>query len=287
MPSIEQWWAGGEHLPVVLDGDERAIFLRTIGAGPAITLLHGFPSSSHDWAKLAPALSERRTLLMPDFLGFGASAKPPEHDYSLREQADIVEAIWARKGVEQTALVAHDYAVSVAQELLARHAEGTLAVELEAVHLLNGGLFPELHRPQPMQTALLDPEQGPKIGELITEDLFVAGLRPTFAEGYDAAADSAEIWRSMNRDEGQRISHLLIRYMVDRERDGARWVAALEQTDVPLAFVWGMLDPVSGAHMAERIRERLPDAPLLALDDVAHWPQLEVPARVLDALLAG
>jgi pimeloyl-ACP methyl ester carboxylesterase len=75
--------------------------------------------------------------------------------------------------------------------------------------------------------------------------------------------------------------------MVDRERDGARWVAALEQTDVPLAFVWGMLDPVSGAHMAERIGERVPDAPLLALDDVGHWPQLEAPPRVLDALLAG
>ena len=36
---------------------------------------------------------------------------------------------------------------------------------------------------------------------------------------------------------------------------------ALEETDVPLSFVWGMLDPVSGAHMAERIRERLPESP--------------------------
>jgi pimeloyl-ACP methyl ester carboxylesterase len=287
MDSIEQWWADGEHVSVVLGGDEQAIFLRTLGSGPSMTLLHGFPSSSHDWAKLAPALAERHALLMPDFLGFGASAKPVEHDYSLREQADLIEAIWARKGVAQTALVVHDYAVSVAQELLARRAEGTLAVELQSVHLLNGGLFPELHRPQPMQTALLDPEQGPKIGELITGELFVAGLRPTFAENYNAAADSAEIWRSMNRDDGQRISHLLIRYMVDRERDGARWVAALEQTDVPLAFVWGMLDPVSGAHMAERIRERLPDAPLLELADVAHWPQLEAPTRVLDVLLAS
>jgi pimeloyl-ACP methyl ester carboxylesterase len=285
--SIEQWWGDGERVPLELGGDERAIFVRKLGSGPSTTLLHGFPSSSHDWAKVAPVLAERRSLLMPDFLGFGSSEKPVEHDYSLREQADLVEALWAREGIERTALVVHDYAVSVAQELLARRAEGTLAVDLESVHLLNGGLFPELHRPQPMQTALLDPEHGPKIGPLITEELFVAGLRPTFAEDYDAAADSAEIWRSMNRDDGQRISHLLIRYMVDRERDGARWVAALEQTDVPLAFVWGMLDPVSGAHMAERIGERLPDAPLLALDDVAHWPQLEAPGRVLDVLLAG
>ncbi|HXP29239.1 MAG TPA: hypothetical protein VN804_05755, partial [Solirubrobacteraceae bacterium] len=71
------------------------------------------------------------------------------------------------------------------------------------------------------------------------------------------------------------------------ERDEQRWVSALEQTDVPLSFVWGMLDPVSGAHMAERIVERLPEAPLLALSDVAHWPQLEAPERVASALLAG
>ena len=60
----------------------------------------------------------------------------------------------------------------------------------------------------------------------------------------------------------------------------------MESTDVPLAFVWGMLDPISGAHMAERIRARMPDAPLLALDDVGHWPALEAPERVLDAVLA-
>jgi pimeloyl-ACP methyl ester carboxylesterase len=286
MSTIEQWWAAGERVPLLLGSDERAIFVRTLGAGPSMTLLHGFPSSSHDWAKVAPALAERHSLLMPDLLGFGASEKPREHDYSLREQADLVEALWARAGVEQTILVVHDYAVSVAQELLARRAEAVLPVDLQAVYLLNGGLFPSLHRQQPTQTALLDPEHGPKIGELINEELFVAGLRPTFAESYDAAADSTEIWRSMNRDDGQRNSHLLIRYITDRERDEQRWISALEQTDVPLSFVWGMLDPVSGAHMAERIVERLPNAPLLALADVAHWPQLEAPERVLAVLLA-
>jgi pimeloyl-ACP methyl ester carboxylesterase len=93
------------------------------------------------------------------------------------------------------------------------------------------------------------------------------------------------MWRAMQRDDGQRIGHLLIRYITDRERHEQRWVQALEQSDVPLRFIWGMLDPVSGAHMAERISQRLPDAPLLALGDVAHWPQLEAPERVSRALL--
>jgi pimeloyl-ACP methyl ester carboxylesterase len=250
-----------------------------------MTLLHGFPSSSHDWAKVAPALARERALLMPDFLGFGASQKPAEHRYSLHEQADLVEAVWEHAGIAATTIVAHDYAVSVTQELLARSREGRLEVEVEAVHLLNGGLYPDLHRPQPTQLALLDPQHGPQLSALLNEELFVQGLRPTFAEGYDSDGDCADIWASTHRNDGERIAHLLIRYIEDRGEHGQRWVGALEATTVPLSFIWGMLDPVSGAHMAERIAARLPAAPLLALDDVSHWPPLEAPSAVQAAIL--
>ena len=86
------------------------------------------------------------------------------------------------------------------------------------------------------------------------------------------------MWTTMSRDDGHRLLHLLIRYIVDRRDHENRWVQALEKTDVPLNFVWGMRDPISGAHMAERIRARLPHAPLEALHDVGHWPPLEAPS---------
>jgi pimeloyl-ACP methyl ester carboxylesterase len=282
-----EWWSQGQRLELSLNGSPRGIFVLETGDGPPMTLLHGFPSSSHDWAKATPALARVYSLLLFDFLGFGASDKPRDHVYSLHEQADVVEAVWAAQHITATELVAHDYGVSVAQELLARRAEGRLGVELRSLHLLNGGLYPDLHRPQPTQLALLDPQQGPALSELITEELFAQGLRPTFAESFDAAADSANIWQATCHEGGERIAHLLIGYIRDRETHGERWVGALEQTDVPLSFVWGMLDPVSGAHMARRIRERLPDAPFAALADVAHWPLLEAPQRVAESLLAA
>src|SRR6476661_1728223 len=195
--SPAEWWHAGERVALRVGGAERRVFVRRLGSGPSMTVLHGFPSSSHDWARAAPQLATENALLLPDFLGFGASDKPADHEYSLMEQADLVEALWAHEGVVSTVLVAHDYAVSVTQELLARRAEGALAVDLRAVHLLNGGLYPDLHRRQPAQTALLDPEQGPKIGPLLNEQLFAESLRATFADGYDAAADNADIWRSM------------------------------------------------------------------------------------------
>ena len=82
------------------------------------------------------------------------------------------------------------------QELLARRAEGTLSTEIERVHFLNGGLYPDVHRPQPIQTALLDPERGPQISANLNEQLFVAALVPTFAPDYDSAADAVALWHS-------------------------------------------------------------------------------------------
>jgi pimeloyl-ACP methyl ester carboxylesterase len=284
MTGIEQWWEQGARVHVALRGADRAVFVRRMGEGPVITLLHGFPSSSHDWSRVAPQLAEERTLLVPDFLGFGASDKPSDHDYSIHEQADLVEAVWESEGVESTVLVAHDYGVSVAQELLARRADGALRVDLAAVHLLNGGLYPDIHRPEPVQTALLDPDQGPQVSASLNGELLAAALVPTFAPGHPSGPDAAEMWKGLERDGGFRNLHLLIRYMLDRREHEQRWVTALETTDVPRTFIWGMLDPVSGAHMAARIRERLPDAPFTALDDVGHWPPLEAPDRVLAAL---
>jgi pimeloyl-ACP methyl ester carboxylesterase len=281
---IAQWWAQGETVTVALDGTPRRIFIRRAGAGEHTTLLHGFPSSSHDWAAVAAELQTERELLLADFLGFGASEKPADHVYSIHEQADLVEALWDQAGVEETALVAHDYAVSVAQELLARRAEHRLSVDVTSVTLLNGGIYPDLHRLQPGQVALLDPEHGPQLGALMTEELFTASLQPTFAPTFDSSREAAQIWRSMERDGGILIGHLLIGYVHDRRRHADRWVGALEGTDVPLRFIWGMLDPVSGAHMAERIRKRIPGASLVQLADVGHWPMLEAPARVRAAL---
>jgi pimeloyl-ACP methyl ester carboxylesterase len=285
MTTFDDWVAGGARQPVRLAGHDRQIFVRTSGAGAWCTLLHGFPTSSFDWHLLWDVLSARRSLLAFDFLGFGDSDKPADHDYSLHEQADLTASLWQTRGIERTALLVHDYAVSVAQELLARLAEGRLAVEIPLVVFLNGGLYPDVHRPQPVQRMLLDPVQGPQIGKLANEEAFGGGLARTFSPSRQPPPDELrELWRSVSRRDGQLIGHRLIQYIRDRERHAERWVHALETTTVPCHFLWGDLDPVSGAHMADRIVERLPSADMVRFPDVGHWPQLEAPEAVLREL---
>ena len=288
--TLAEWYAGGRRESLRLASAPWGIFIHSAGTGPWCTLFHGFPTSSWDWHRVWPTLTARRHTLAFDFLGFGDSDKPADHDYSLIEQADLVLALWQRHGVNRTDLVVHDYGVSIAEEILARHAEGGLGVEISSVTFLNGGIYPDLHRPQPSQLMLLDPEQGPKLAELVSGETFAMALRPTYAPGRQPSdAELAEQWETVSRRDGHRLGHRLIQYIRDRERHAERWVRALETTTVPRHFLWGMLDPVSGAHMAARIAERLPDADLVRLDDVAHWPQLEAPdvvAAHLERILA-
>src|SRR5207237_5539023 len=141
------WLASGERVQIELGSGAWDIFVRTAGSGPWLTLLHGFPTSSWDWAPVARILEPSFRVLAFDFLGFGNSDKPRRHEYTIGEQADLTEALWQRLGIDETGLVGHDYGATVAQELLARLVEGTPAARFRGVVFLNAGLYVELARP--------------------------------------------------------------------------------------------------------------------------------------------
>ena len=255
-------------------------------AAPWLTLLHGFPSSSWDYAKVLLGLEAEFRVVAFDFLGFGDSDKPRSSRYAIHQQADLTEAVWRHFSVRRTAIVAHDYGVSVAQELLARREQGAEAVEVSGITFLNGGLYADLHRPLAVQRLLRKPLVGPLISALANEWMFRRNFRKVFSHRHlPTPAEIGQHWRAITRRGGHRLAHRLIHYMADREQFCRRWEGAIESTRVPLQFVWGMADPVSGAHVADRIRARLPRARLVELTDVGHYPQLEAPERVLPEIL--
>jgi pimeloyl-ACP methyl ester carboxylesterase len=285
MPSPAQWVAGGERVALDSAHGPRTLFVRQDGPpeGSPVTLLHGFPTSSHDWSTVVPHLARsglRVTTL--DLLGFGASDKPRTHDYRLTEQAHLVQQLWSRLGIGRTALVAHDYGVSVAQELLARDPD-----RVTAMAWLNGGLYPDLHRPVLIQR-LLRSKAGPLLARATTERRFRATMRQILGR---PVSDQVlhELWTGMVRDNGHLLAPRLLRYIDERRRYASRWTTALEQYPGPTMFLWGPADPISGAHVLARIRPRMPHATVVELAGppaVGHYPQLEAPAEVADALTA-
>ncbi|WP_249012069.1 alpha/beta fold hydrolase [Conexibacter sp. DBS9H8] len=280
MLSHADWVRAGE-LQTLLGA---SIFCRADGppGAPAVTVLHGFPTSSYDFHLQVAALAGAgRRVISLDLLGFGASDKPRRHRYSILEQADLVMALWRAWGITETAIVAHDYGVSVAQELLARDPG-----RVSAMVWLNGGLYPDLHRPIPVQRLLHSPA-GVLLGPLASERTFAAALAQILGRPWPAPL-THELWLATRAGGGRWVQHRLLSYIDDRRRHAERWRAALEGYPGPTLCLWGPADPISGAHVLTRLRERLPAARCVALDDppaVGHYPQLEAPEAVSAALV--
>ncbi len=253
------------------------------GEGPVLLVIHGFPTSSWDFAPIWGELTSRFRVIAPDLLGFGFSDKPRDYGYSLVDAASQCEALCDELGVERAHLLAHDYGDSVAQELLARHAEGSLAWTIDSCVLLNGGVFPEQHRPRPIQKLLLTP-LGPLLSRMMTFDRFAKSFSAVFSAGHQPTrAELADHWRIIDHQQGARIAHRLIRYIPERHENRDRWVDVLLRPKVPLRLVNGVDDPVSGGHVCDHWLSQDPDADIVRLEGIGHYPQLEAPQRVLAA----
>lgn len=279
--NLEQWRQLGRR--VDYHGHDIALYEGGRADRPTMLLIHGFPTAAWDWHRLWPALADSYRLLAPDLIGYGFSAKPRRYPYSIAAQADLCEAIIADAGVSRFHVLAHDYGDTVAQELLARRIESGRPDGMRSLCLLNGGVFPERHRPRVIQT-LLASRMGPLLARLMSKGRAMESLCAVF--GPDTRPDPHEqevLWQLMDAHEGRRVMPKLLSYIRERELNRERWVGALAASPIPLLFINGLLDPVSGAHMVDRWRELLPQWPVQTLPGVGHYPQLEDPDSVLAA----
>lgn len=287
MITPDEWRAAGE----AFDFNGHRIFYRQHRRDAerprALICIHGFPTASWDWQAVWERLiAAFDIVLAPDMLGFGFSAKPRGHRYSIMEQCSLHEALAQRLGIEEAVLLAHDYGDTVAQEWLARAIDGSARVRPQAVALLNGGLFPETHRARFVQKALAS-----RVGPLLAQTMGRRGFDRTFRGIFGANSQPSEaeldaFWELATRDGGKAAMARLIGYMAERREHRERWVGALTASPVPLRVIDGLDDPVSGAHMVQRYRELVANPDVVELPGIGHYPQVEAPEAVADAFLS-
>ncbi|MEQ9366104.1 MAG: alpha/beta hydrolase [Leptospirales bacterium] len=290
----EDWHARGRYFETrsAVPGGTREperFFYVDEGRGDAVIFLHGFPTSSYDWRLLWPALLPERRLIAPDFRGFGFSSKPDDAAYSIRAQADLIEALAKSLKISEARFIVHDYGVSVGQELLARQElDGAPALRVRSMIVLNAATFPGEHRPRLIQKILLSP-----LGGLVNRLAGYGTFRDNFRKilGKNENVSDAELrahWYLLGYPDDRRVVHRLMHYIPDREIDGERWARALLESEAPVRMINGSLDPVSGRHVADRYRREAHEAGkvanLIDLRDVGHYPQLEDPAAVTAAI---
>ena len=297
--NISQWQGAGDFFIYRKHDIDYRIFYRDSAqyslqemTKPALLLIHGFPTASIDWQHLWPVLSAHFRLVTLDMMGFGLSDKPFEYQYSIHDQADIFQTLLNELDIHHYHILAHDYGDTVAQELLARQNERAqkekiplaMTGKIHSVILLNGGLFPETHRPVLMQKLLISP-----LGSWLIKLYTFKKFKKTFSDICKKNIDEQELsiyWQLLNYNNGSRVMPKLIRYMQERKQYRQRWVGALENTSVPLRLIDGTADPISGLHMVERYRQLINKPDVVELEDVGHYPQVEAPQKVISAALA-
>jgi pimeloyl-ACP methyl ester carboxylesterase len=283
---VAAWAARGDHRLVL----GHRIFVVDHGPtdpdgadGVPVLVLHGFPTSSQDWHRVLDELARRHRVVLLEMLGYGLSDKPDQR-YSLFEQADLVEAVTRDLGLDQVALITHDMGDSVGGELLARGLDGALSFAVARRVLSNGSIYIDMAQLTDGQQLLLSlPDE--RLADGFGHDALVAALRGTLAPGSDVPDEDLAIAAELIvRDGGDRLLPRLIRYVEERRDHQGRWTGAIERHPAPLTIVWGDADPIAVWPMAERLHDARPDATLVRLPGIGHYPMLEAPAPFTAAI---
>ncbi len=129
-----------EEKTVKIDGQD--VFYLEAGRkdAPTILLLHGFPTSSHMFRNLIPALSDKFHLVAPDMIGYGRSSMPTvdEFEYTFEHQTNIIEKLTEELGLKRYSMYVMDYGAPVGFRLFLRHPN-----RVESFIVQNGNAYEE------------------------------------------------------------------------------------------------------------------------------------------------
>ena len=256
---------------------------RAAGSGPVIVLVHGITSNSSTWERVMPYLAKRFTVIAPDLLGHGDSAKP-RGDYSLGAYASGVRDLLVALGHDRATFVGHSLGGGIAMQLAYQFPERCERLVLvdsgglgrEVGLLLRAATLPgsELLLPLLASTRMLDG------GRAVARALGRIGLRT----GTDVS-EMARGHASLEDREARRAFVQTLRTIVE---PGGQRVSATDRLylahHIPFLLIWGEKDtmiPVAHGRAAHR---EVPRSRLEVFPDAGHFPQLDEPQRFIDVL---
>ena len=276
--ATQRWLAEGRHLTI----DGRRVFVYERGQGPAVLLLHGYPTSCYDWRGVTARLSQRYRCVALDFPGYGLSDKPAAYSYSLFQQADVVEGLARALGIAEANIVSHDMGTSVHTELLAREQEGSLAFRVLSSTFLNGSMLQEMATITPFQKLLASNETLPQ-AMAVCESIggYVEGLKSLMKRPQAVSDEDAAVMRELLLyQDGHRRLPALALYMRERYLHKERWIGALQRAAAPVQLVWADGDPVANVEMGRALSKTVPQARYTELAGLGHFLLLEDPDTV-------
>jgi pimeloyl-ACP methyl ester carboxylesterase len=270
-----------ERRHVSIHGHE--VGYRLEGSGPVILLIHGIAGSSNAWRDVMPALARRYTVIAPDLIGHGQSAKPIG-DYSLGAYASGLRDLLRVLDLTRATVVGQSFGGGVAMQLAYQHPD--LCERLVLVD--SGGLGREVSWLLRFMTLpaseylmpILFPAFVRERGNDLSRMLHRRGVR---------MARVSEMWRSyasltetVNRQSFIRT----LRSVID---PGGQTVSAMDRMylagEIPTMIVWGDCDSIIPVGHAYAAHQAIPGSRLEIIEGSGHFPHVEAPERFLEVLL--
>jgi pimeloyl-ACP methyl ester carboxylesterase len=291
---------------VEVHGHARGV--RVLGTGPtALLLVHGIGSAGATWDAVAPGLAEHFTVIVPDLLGHGHSAKP-RADYSIGGYANGMRDLLGLLDIERVTVVGHSFGGGVAMQFAYQFPERTdrlvlvgsgglgsqVSIALRALTLPGAAVALRLSQSVALRLSQsvalrLSQSVALRLGQLAPAPLAAAALRAARGLGLSPAL-AADITEALTvlaglRDPAARSAFLhVLRHVVDWRgqvitmRDRAYLTEGL-----PTLVVWGEEDHVLPVEHATAAAELMPGARTVVLPGVGHFPHREAP----DAFVAA
>jgi pimeloyl-ACP methyl ester carboxylesterase len=267
---------------VTIHGYDRAY--RMAGAGPAVLLLHGIGDSSDGWEPLMSDLAQHYTVIAPDLLGHGRSAKP-RADYSVAAYANGMRDLLDVLDVDSATVVGHSLGGGVAAQFGYQYPERCERLVLVA----SGGVGPEVN-PILRLVSVPGADLALVTMQLPTSKLAARAVMEVLKRtGTDLGRDADELSRvihGMPDAAARGAFSRTLRSVVDWRGQVVTMRDRAYLTDeVPVLLVWGAHDGIIPVRHAELAAAAIPSARLEIFDEAGHFPHHTDPERFVACLV--
>ncbi len=264
--------------------DDVQIFYREAGAkdAPTLLLLHGFPTSSHMFRTLIPALADKYHVVAPDYPGFGYSSAPSvkEFDYTFDNLANTIDKFTEVVGLKKYSMYVMDYGAPVGYRLAVKHPERIQSLIVQNGNAYEEGIDNDFWKPIKAYWKDRSKEQGDSLRSFLSLDAtkwqYTHGVR-------NVETISPDTWSHvqplLDRAGNQDIQLTLFYSYGSNPHLYPQWQEYFRKYQPPTLIVWGKNDAIFPAAGAEPYKRDLKNLEFHLLD-TGHFALEEDGAKI-------
>ncbi|MBE9197814.1 MULTISPECIES: alpha/beta fold hydrolase [unclassified Nodularia (in: cyanobacteria)] len=244
-----------------------------------VVLLHGLVSQSYSWRNIMPALGSQGTrAIAPDWIGYGFSAQPEKWDFAYTPDKFItaLEGFVKALELERFSLVVQGYLGSVGLQYALRHPE-----QIANIAILNTPISTTAKLPWKIKQLGL-----PLAGEMMTQDPLLVDRTLEGGSRYRIEDKDLDIYRKpflKASTAGRSLLATVRNLQLDQAMSEIE--SGFKEWQQPILIQWGMIDPWLPIEVAQKFADSVPNAELIKINNVGHYPQEHYHKTILEDLL--